>query len=223
MGYLYEWGSPFTNFERERKKLVSQLRKKGIFDERVLEAMAQIPREMFVPAELRAMAYEDRPLSIGEGQTISQPFMVALMSQALAVRPGDKVLEIGTGSGYQTAILSSLGGWVYSIERYPELAQRARKLLTDLGYKNVTIQQGDGCKGLIEQAPFDGVIVTAGAPKVPHAFIDQLASGGRLIIPVGSKTYQRLLCLMKDDSILKVKEITGCIFVPLVGENGWDE
>jgi protein-L-isoaspartate(D-aspartate) O-methyltransferase len=183
----------------------------------VLDAIKRVPRHQFVPDHLQDHAYEDRPLPIGQGQTISQPFVVALMTQALDLTPESKVLEIGTGSGYQTAILAELAGDVYTVEVRPELQERARRILEDLGYTNIHYRVGDGWEGWPEQAPFDAIIVTAAAPEWPRRLIDQLANGGRMVIPVGDQTWNQTLWLLTklDDSL--IKESLGPVrFVPLI-------
>jgi protein-L-isoaspartate(D-aspartate) O-methyltransferase len=193
-----------------------QLRARGIVDERVLSAMAGVPREQFVPAGSRDLAYADQAVAIGASQTISQPWMVAMMSQLLDPPPGDRVLEIGTGSGYQAAVLSQLAQQVYTIEIVPELAKSAQRILSDLGYGNVTVRQGDGYKGWPEQAPFDGIMVTAAPPEVPQALIDQLANGGRLVAPVGLAWNQELVLIEKDaNGRIRRRSAGGVVFVPM--------
>ncbi len=185
-------------YRDERLLMVEeQLRARGIRDERVLDAMARVPRHEFVPAEHRGEAYEDHPLPIGEGQTISQPFVVAAMLEALALRREDVALEVGTGSGYETAVLAELVGTVYSVERIASLAERARAVLARLGYGNVTVVHGDGSQGLPDAAPFDAIVVSAAAPQVPASLIGQLRDGGRLVIPVGSGFAQELQLVRK--------------------------
>lgn len=194
-----------------------QLRSRGIQDERVLEVMGLVPREEFVPEEQRPHAYEDRPLPIGEDQTISQPYIVALMTELLDIERGDKVLEIGTGSGYQAAILAELTPHVYTIEILPTLAERAAQTLKRLGYDSVEVKTGDGYLGWPEHAPFDGIIVTCAPEDVPQPLQDQLAEGGRMVIPVGSQaTYQRLYVLTKEQGELKQREVIPVRFVPMV-------
>ena len=206
-----------------RERMVAdQLRARGITDPRVLTAMGRVPRHRFVEEALAARAYGDYPLPIGEKQTISQPYMVALMTQALELGGGERVLEVGTGSGYQTAILAELAGKVYSVERIRALADRARAILEELGYYNVLIRVGDGTLGWREEAPFDAVLVTAAAPEVPAPLVEQLKPGGRLVIPVGGTTAQVLKSLVKDaDGAVRESELVGCVFVKLVGEQGW--
>jgi protein-L-isoaspartate(D-aspartate) O-methyltransferase len=211
-------------WEDERLRMVSeQLRKRGISDKRVLRVMEKVPRHLFVPSESRALAYADGPLPIGEGQTVSQPYMVAVMTQHLNLKGGEKILEIGTGSGYQSAVLMELGDELFTIERIHWLGERAKGRLLELGYRNFHIRIGDGTKGWPEAAPFDGIIVTAGAPSVPDVLVDQLNEGGRLVIPVGSRYSQALLtCVKKGEGCITDEDIM-CVFVPLIGEHGWEE
>ncbi|MDP3040577.1 MAG: protein-L-isoaspartate(D-aspartate) O-methyltransferase, partial [Deltaproteobacteria bacterium] len=181
------------DFQKERLAMVEeQLRRRDISDPRVLEAMAKVPRQSFVPADYQPAAYEDRPLSIGEGQTISQPYMVAIMTQSLELKGKERVLEIGTGSGYQTAILAELSQVVFTVERIPTLIQKAQMILEVLGHRNIFFLTGDGTKGWPDKAPFEGIIVTAGAPEIPKTLLSQLAEGGRLVIPVGPRYTQTL-------------------------------
>lgn len=208
-------------FAQERRALIAELRAQGIHDERVLAALGRVPRHVFVPPELLPCAYVNQPLPIGCGQTISQPYIVALSTQALALSPTDRVLEIGTGSGYQTAILAELAGEVYTVERLPELSEAARKRLSALGYSNVYFRVGDGTKGWPEKAPFDAILVTAAAPKPPKSLLDQLVEGGRMVIPTGGRTSQDLWLLRKRDGRLERIYLCPCTFVPLVGEEGW--
>ena len=211
-------------FTKERLAMVAeQLRRRGIRDERVLAAMAKVPRHLFVPSGSQSEAYEDRPLPIGDGQTISQPYMVAIMTQSLNLTGGEKVLEIGTGSGYQTAVLAELAREVFTVERLFALYQKAEIRLRNLGYENIHCRLGDGSIGWPEKAPFDGLLVTAGAPEVPEALKSQLAEGGRLVIPVGSRYSQSLLKIERVGGRFETEDITGCVFVPLVGEGGWRE
>jgi len=207
---------------RRAEMVHQQLEPRGISDRRVLDVMSTVPRHLFVPERLRKRAYSDTPLHIGEGQTISQPYMVALMTEMLGLTGSEKVLEVGTGSGYQTAILAELGQFVHSIERFRSLADSARQRLADLGYANVEVHVGDGSLGLDFEAPFDAIIVTAGAPETPASLCSQLAEGGKLVIPVGSQTLQRLHLVEKRRGLLSSKESTGCVFVPLIGEDGWE-
>ncbi|MGB9698256.1 MAG: protein-L-isoaspartate(D-aspartate) O-methyltransferase [Thermodesulfobacteriota bacterium] len=212
------------DFEKERLAMVEeQLKRRGIRDGRVLEAMSKVPRHTFVPEAHRGAAYEDRPLPIGEGQTISQPYMVAVMTQSLELKGEERVLEIGTGSGYQTAILAELAKEVCTIERIPLLLERAQSTLQRLGYENIFFKVGDGTKGWPEKAPFEGIIVTAGAPEIPQTLLAQLADGGRLVIPVGPRYTQTLYKVTRRGKNYKEEDITGCVFVPLLGEYGWKE
>lgn len=207
-----------------RERMVeTQIVSRGVTDERVLAAMRDVPRHLFVPAEGQVHAYDDRPLPIGEGQTISQPYMVAAMTAVLEVRDSDRVLEIGTGSGYQTAILARLARSVTTVERHAPLALRAEQTLKALGLTNVRVVVGDGSYGYETDSPYDRILVTAGAPAVPETLTDQLADGGRLVIPVGSEGYQRLTIVARAGDRLTNIEGEGCVFVPLVGEYGWPE
>jgi len=198
-----------------------QLIARDIVDERVLKAMDSVPREAFVSEALRARAYEDSPLPIGEEQTISQPYMVALMTELLRLKGDEKVLEIGTGSGYQTAILAELAGKVFSIERSFTLSQKARKNLENLGYTNVLLRVGDGTIGWAEFAPYDRIIVTAGAPDVPQSLLKQLSEGGIMVVPAGDRAHQDLKVITKTKSGLDIRSGGGCVFVPLIGREGW--
>lgn len=215
---------PERDYQKERLAMVEeQLRRRGISDSRVLEAMGKVPRHLFVLDDYRDSAYEDRPLPIGEGQTISQPYMVAIMTQSLELQGREKVLEVGTGSGYQTAILSELAQKVFTIERIPALTARARKVLGELGYSNISFLSGDGSRGWPEEAPFDGIIVTAGSPDVPPTLKSQLAEEGRLVIPTGPRYTQTLYKLTRHGDRFSEEDVTGCVFVPLVGDYGWKE
>ena len=200
-----------------------QLRDRGIRDARVLKAMETVMRHVFVPVEAQAKAYADGPLDIGSGQTISQPYMVAHMTELLELDGTERVLEIGTGSGYQTAIVSLLARTVFSIERHPELAQQARAVLDRLGITNVTIIEGDGTQGAAEHGPFDAILVTAGGPDVPAPLCEQLAIGGRLVCPVGDRETQTLVRVRRTVNGLVREEGVGCKFVPLIGADGWAE
>ncbi|MCA9244674.1 MAG: protein-L-isoaspartate(D-aspartate) O-methyltransferase [Phycisphaerales bacterium] len=207
--------------ERRRRNMVTQqLRASGIEDTLVLDAMSRIPREWFVPAELIESAYDDRALKIDCGQTISQPYIVARMSELLELRPTDRVLEIGAGSGYQTAVLATIAARVYSIERIAALAEVATKRLNALGLRNVDMHVGDGSLGWPEHAPYDAIIVTAGAPSVPQTLIDQLAEGGRLVAPVGELRDQHLIRLRRTGGRIAREDLLPCRFVPLIGEKG---
>ncbi len=198
-----------------------QLIARGVTDPRVLDVMSRIPRHEFVDPGMAAQAYEDRPLNIGMKQTISQPFIVGLMTQSLELKGTEKVLEIGTGSGYQTAILAELCRHVYSIERVSTLSNRARRTLYRLAYVNVTLRIGDGTLGWPEEAPFDAIIVTAGSPGLPQVYVDQLAEGGRLVIPRGSEEAQDLVRVRKKDGQISEEVLTACRFVKLYGRHGW--
>ncbi|MBI2466317.1 MAG: protein-L-isoaspartate(D-aspartate) O-methyltransferase [Candidatus Rokubacteria bacterium] len=200
-----------------------QLVRRGIGDRRVLDAMRKVPRHRFVEEALRDRAYGDHPLPIGEGQTISQPYMVAAMTQLLRLEGAEKVLEIGTGSGYQTAILTGLARRVCSIERLPTLAARARRILEELGYTNAVVKIADGTYGWPDEAPFDRVLVTAGAPAVPMPLFQQLAEGGRMVVPIGETQTQTLYVVEKVDGRMRTSADCGCVFVKLVGKYGWDE
>lgn len=209
-------------YERLREKMVHrQIEARGVTDENVLAAMRKVPRHLFVSEALRDQAYSDYPLPIGEQQTISQPFIVAEMTQALALKPDDRVLEIGTGSGYQAAILARIVYRVYTIERIHSLYMNTRRLFDQLRYHNIITRYSDGTTGWKEEAPFDAIIVTAGAPKIPQMLVDQLAVGGRLVLPVGSEHSQELMMLTKDEEGVDQKNLGGCRFVKLVGEHGW--
>jgi protein-L-isoaspartate(D-aspartate) O-methyltransferase len=212
-------------FKKQQLKMVdSQIRARGVSDLRVLQAMEKIPRHLFVDEGLMEQAYDDNPLPIDEGQTISQPYIVALMTEALELKAGEKVLEIGTGSGYQAAVLAELGVRVFSIERLASLAANARKLLYSLNYFNVAVMVGDGTYGWREEAPFDGIIVTAGAPDLPAILVKQLTVGGRLVAPVGDRYTQSLIKLTRlseDIDDVKKEDLGGCRFVNLIGAYGW--
>lgn len=200
-----------------------QLRARGIRDRRVLEAMATVPRHEFVPIDQAAAAYEDRALPIGEWETISQPFIVALMTEAAAVNPGDRVLEIGTGLGYQSAVLAALDARVYTVERNASLAEEARRKLARLGYGSVEVITGDGTEGYAVAAPYEAILVTAGSPRVPQALIDQLAGGGRLVIPIGGREMQQLHLFVRRGEDFSDKTLEAVQFVPLVGKQGWPQ
>lgn len=211
------------DFPKARLKMVEeQIVSREIKDAKLIAAMKKIPRHLFVEEALQNQAYSDHPLPIGEKQTISQPYMVALMTEALLLSGKEKVLEIGTGSGYQTAILTELSEKVFSIERIRSLAIRARKLLYELGYFNVEIKIFDGTFGWIEERPFDAIIVTAGSPDIPQPLIDQLAMGGRLVIPVGDAFVQDLFRVTKAEEGIKKEDLGGCRFVKLIGKYGWE-
>ena len=212
---------PEDDDRRRDVMITQQLIKRGIKDERVLRAMRDVPRHLFVPERYRAMAYDDMPLPIGHEQTISQPLMVAIMTEALHLGGSERVLEVGTGSGYQAAILARLATVVFSLERLAGIAAQARVTLAALGIMNVHVLVEDGSMGLPEHAPYDAIIVTAGAPNVPQPLVDQLKPTGRLIIPVGDRLEQTLMRLTKTDHGLETEYLGGCRFVPLVGSEGW--
>jgi protein-L-isoaspartate(D-aspartate) O-methyltransferase len=211
-----------TNPDRARLNMVEcQLVPRGITDARVLEAMRKVPRHVFLEEALSDRAYDDSALPIGEKQTISQPYIVALMTQALALQPTDRVLEIGTGSGYQTALLAELAARVYSIERVKSLATQARDRLDRLGYRNVAVRNSDGTYGWGEAAPFDAILVAAGSPSIPPMLAGQLREGGRLVIPVGDRSAQVLQFGVKQRGTLVLSCLTDCTFVPFIGAFAW--
>jgi protein-L-isoaspartate(D-aspartate) O-methyltransferase len=208
----------------ERERMVTeQIERRGVRDPRVLAAMRAVPRELFVPPERRMAAYDDRALPIGEEQTISQPYIVALMTEHLGLREDSHVLEVGTGSGYQAAILAAMAGSVVSIERRAELAARARQVFETLGLTNVDVVVGDGTEGYPARAPYDGIIVTAGGPKVPDALREQLAIDGRLVVPVGSSLHQELVIVTRRRDGYEERRGEACVFVPLIGAQGWTD
>jgi protein-L-isoaspartate(D-aspartate) O-methyltransferase len=216
-------GNGAEPFAAERWAMVErQLRQRGIHDQRLLAAMLKVPRHEFVSRQHWSEAYADHPLLIGEQQTTSQPYMIAAMVQAAEIKAEDRVLEIGAGSGYQTAVIAELASQVFAVERYPSLAENARQALERLGYRNVKIVAGDGSLGLQESAPYDAIIVSAAAPQAPPALIEQLAPGGRLLIPVGD-THQQVLQLVRRDrqGNVSVQTLEGCRFVPLIGKQGF--
>ena len=211
-----------TDFSKAREAMVSRhLVSRGIADPAVLSAFRRVPRERFVPPEHRENAYEDFPLPIGLGQTISQPYIVALMMEALSLDGKDKVLEIGTGSGYQTALLAEIVSFVYSVERIPELAQPTEQILKELGYNNIIIRVADGTMGLPEYQPYDAIIVSAAAARPPANLLKQLALNGRMVIPVGSFREQELVLYRNTSSGVVSRNLGGVRFVPLIGEDGW--
>jgi protein-L-isoaspartate(D-aspartate) O-methyltransferase len=214
-------------YKKQRARMVeTQLIPRGITDQRVLKAMETVPRHLFVDEGLIDQAYSDNPLPIDARQTISQPYIVALMTQELELKDKDRVLEIGTGSGYQTAILAQLADRVFSIERIATLASQARKILDSLGYYNVAIRVGDGSYGWKEESPFDAIITTAAAPAIPKYLVEQLVVGGRLVVPVGQRDVQtlyKLTRLSEDINDNKIEDLGGCRFVSLIGESGWKE
>jgi len=210
------------DYTAERLVMIrGQLQRRGITDTRVLQAMQEVPRHAFVPLEWRHEAYSDRPLPIADNQTISQPYMVAIMTQSLVLQGHECVLEVGTGSGYQAAVLSRLAAHVYTMEYFRALAERARAILQRLGYTNVQVITGDGGPGLPAHAPYHGILVAAAAPHVPQSLLAQLADGGRLVIPVGSATSQELLIITRHaDGYWQLRSVP-CRFVPLLGREGW--
>jgi protein-L-isoaspartate(D-aspartate) O-methyltransferase len=212
---------PEQDSDARREMVDRQLRARDIVDEAVLAAMERVPRELFVPRRERKRAYEDAALPIGQGQTISQPYMVARISEALAVRPGQRVLDVGTGSGYQAAVLAELGAEVVTIERIPELAEQAQANLASAGYENVEVVVGDGTLGVPERAPFDAIGVAAAAPGLPQSLYEQLRVGGRLVVPVGGPRAQRLEVFVRSPEGPAVVHSVPCRFVPLVGEEGF--
>ncbi len=215
-------GRPTAEFAEQRLSMVAeQIRERGVGSPRLLEAMLAVPRHLFVPEEYMAGAYTDQPLPIGEGQTISQPFMVAAMTEALELSGSERVLEVGTGSGYQAAVLSLLAAEVYTVESHASLALAARRRLARLEYLNVHVHTGDGTLGLPAAAPFDAIVVTAAAPGVPPPLVEQLAEGGRLVIPVGHSDQQELLQVRKTGGQTTSRVLHYCRFVPLVGRYGW--
>jgi protein-L-isoaspartate(D-aspartate) O-methyltransferase len=211
-----------VDLERARENLFRYLDHE-IADKRVVEAMKRVPREAFVPPEQHHAAYDDRPLSIGFGQTISQPFIVALMVQALKLRGDEKVLEMGTGSGYEAAILAELAQKVVTVERIPELAESAKQVLDKLGYSNIEVHIAGRTLGWPEEAPYNAIIVSAGGPSVPKILLEQLTWNGRLVMPVGSRWQQDLLKVTKLRKGNRIENLGGCYFVPLIGEGAWEE
>jgi protein-L-isoaspartate(D-aspartate) O-methyltransferase len=211
-------------YDYRRAQMVEALRRGGIEDRRVLEVMARVPRHLFVPEALRHQAYsDDVSIHIGEGQTISQPRIVALMTQAARVQPSDRVLEIGTGSGYQAAVLSQLAQFVFTVERVASLARQAKRVLDHLQIENVSVKVLDGTLGWRAQAPFDAILVTAGAPDVPAPLVEQLADGGRLVVPVGPRETQVLKIIQRRGERTFSSELKGACFVPLIGRHGWED
>ena len=211
-----------NKWEILRKKMVEeQLKARGIRDRRVIKAFLKVPRHQFIPSELSEEAYNDYPLPIGEGQTISQPYMVALMTELLELKGDENVMEIGTGSGYQTAILAELSLKVFTIERIENLLLKAKETLDKLGYKNIMYKVDDGSKGWKEYSPYHGIIVTAASPDIPSPFLEQLRDGGRFVIPVGSRFSQELIRVKKVRERVTKENFGQCVFVPLLGEYGW--
>ena len=208
----------------QREQMVrGQIEARGVRDERVLAAIRAVPRHLFVPAYLAGSAYHDTPLAIGQGQTISQPYIVALMTELLELAGDERVLEIGTGSGYQAAVLAQLAAEVITVERFPSLAQEARERLARLGYDNVQIEVGDGSLGWPEGAPYDAIIVTAASPEMPEPLPDQLAGGGRLVVPVGPRWTQHLVRVRREGGTFQRETMIGVAFVPLIGQHGWQD
>jgi len=213
-----------VNYEILRKRMVDeQLISRGIKDRRMLDAFSKVERHKFIPVDLRTSAYADFPVPIGEGQTISQPYIVALMTECLGLTGKEKVLEIGTGSGYQTAILAELSKEVYSIERLPGLVKKAEPLLNELGYANIKIKCADGSLGWPEAAPFDRIIITAASPQIPLPLSEQLKENGRMLLPLGETFSQVLTQIEKRDNKLHAIQVCACVFVPLVGKYGWQK
>ena len=209
-------------YQRQREQMLKkQIEARGITDKKVLAAIGRVPRQLFVSEALMDQAYGDFPLPIGEQQTISQPYIVAEMTQALELTGDDRVLELGTGSGYQAAVLAEIAFRVYTIERIHSLFIKARRLFDDLNYHNIVTRYSDGTSGWAEEGPFDAIIVTAGAPEVPEILIEQLAEGGRMVLPVGSRNLQNLVKIHKDKEKIYTTNLGGCRFVKLVGEYGW--
>ncbi len=212
------------SYEAERERMVQyQIANKGIKDEQVLAAMRKVPRHRFISADARSYAYADSPIRIGSGQTISQPYIVALMTELLDVQPEHRVLDVGTGSGYQAAILGELAAEVHSIERHPELAESARETLETLGYENIHVHVGDGTQGHELAAPYDRIVVAAAGPSVPKALLNQLAPGGRLVIPVGPRYSQRLEVWERTGDKFDKSTSIPVVFVPLIGKEGWED
>ncbi len=215
-------------YARKRRRLVERIEAQGIRDPRVLRAVARVPRHRFVPDAVVRRAYEDSALPIGYGQTISQPSLQALYLERLEIGPDDRVLEVGAGSGYQTALLAEMSSNVYAVERIPELTQRAREILDDLGYGNVALVTKDGTVGWSKYAPYDAILVAAAAPGLPESLYRQLRPGGRLLIPLGDRHHQQLTLVRRtgegegEDS-MEQETVTGCVFVPLIGRFGWSE
>jgi protein-L-isoaspartate(D-aspartate) O-methyltransferase len=212
------------NYESERNHMVDeQIVTRGVKDQRVLAALRRVPRHEFLPEAIRGMAYGDHALPLGEGQTMSQPYMVALMTELLDLKGTERVLEIGTGSGYQAAVLAELCEKVYTVERIKTLAEKARAVLDRLGYKRVAIKIYDGTYGWKEMAPFDAIVVTAGAPDIPAPLVEQLRDGGRMVIPVGERYGQMLVKVVKTAEGMVTERSIPCMFVPLIGNHGWNE
>ena len=215
-------GSNLASYEEQRRAMVEQqLRARGIHDQRVLDAMLELPRHEFVPLEFQAQAYADHPLPIGAEQTISQPFIIAVALQALALTGSESVLEVGTGSGYQTALLARMARQVYSVERHAELTEKAKATLEQLGFGNIKISVRDGSQGWPDYAPYDAILVSAAAPSLPKSLIEQLQEGGRMVIPVGPPHAQELQLISRKATQISSETVEGCRFVPLVGLEGY--
>lgn len=208
-------------FERQRRQLIETIRERGIHDLEVLRAFDLVPRHIFVPDAVRHRAYDDAALPIGFGQTASQPSLQALYMQTLRIQPDERVLEVGTGTGYQTALLAQLARHVYSVERLRELSARARTLLDELRITNVALLVGDGTIGWSRYAPYDAILVAAGSPTVPQPLVDQLAPGGRMLVPVGDRVQQKLTLVRRTEEGISMEPVSDCVFVPLVGRFGW--
>ena len=220
--HIFNSGNGAGTLAQQRERMVEeQLWGRGVRDPRVLAAMGRVPREEFISQEDFVNAYGDHPLPIGAGQTVSQPYIVAAMVEALELRPSDRVLEVGTGTGYEAAVLAELAAEIWTIERHEELAVKAREILARLGYANVHVIHGDGSLGLPQQAPFDKILVAAAAPQIPESLIAQLADGGRLVVPVGTRAEQQVHVVRKVGSEIVVTTHDLCRFVPLVGAEGW--
>jgi protein-L-isoaspartate(D-aspartate) O-methyltransferase len=212
------------DYEMLRENMVEyQIKSRGMSDEKILKSMRRIPRHLFVPEQQRIYAYEDFPLPIGEGQTISQPHIVALMTSLLRLKGREKVLEIGTGSGYQAAILSKIAKEVYTVEKIASLGLKAEKLFKELGYRNIKVKISDGTEGWSEHAPYDGIIITAGSPQIPKPLIGQLSENGKIIAPIGGSSVQDLIVAENIKGKLSQRAICGCMFVPLIGKYGWEK
>ena len=210
-----------SRIDAARERLIETMRERGIHDLAVLEAFSRVPRQAFVPEAVRHRAYDDAPLPIGFGQTASQPSLQALYMQVLGIEPHHRVLEIGTGSGYQTAVLALLGGQVYSVERIPQLSQRARRALDDMRLSNVALMVGDGTLGWARYSPYDRILVAAGSPSLPQALVDQLAADGAMAIPLGDRDQQQLTVVRRTKDEIETEAVTECTFVPLVGRFAW--
>jgi protein-L-isoaspartate(D-aspartate) O-methyltransferase len=213
----------FLNPDVARERLIKILRSKNITDERILDAFRKVPRHDFVDGAMYAQAYDDNALPIDDGQTISKPYIVALMTQLLELKKDEKILEIGTGSGFQTAILAQFSRRVYSVESQRGLAESARKRLRNMGYENIAFKNGDGSAGWTQHAPYEKIMVTAAAPSVPETLIEQLCTGGRMVIPIGDRHHQELIVCEKTGKGLEKRSEGGVVFVPLVGRHGWQE